>query len=277
MGVEIITGITAQRSNDTINSNYFMGLFDFLKSKDKQAEKIVQPKVDLPACDITKTQVMVDLFNSPKEQRDDNWRQAFFKNVQTASYACGNPQIFTGPDGFPYFILRTPEPNKPFESFCIRNMKDDFLLDKGFGVAINPRENSVDWVFSYGDIVNLHLNKEFFTKTEAVEIQNEETIKKNEEIFIGQPSQSFLPRQARQTLRAFLQSIGIRRPKIMMVCRTIDGQIVQELAFNIFREDFQSIDQINHRLKQISWFLPRHYIVLSLPKDSNFTSHFSDL
>lgn len=254
-----------------------MGLFDFLKTKDKQAETIVQPKVDRPECDITKTQVMVDLFQIPQEQRDDNWRQTFYDNVQTASYACGNPQIFTGPDGFPYFILRTPEPNKPFESFCIRNMKDDFLLDKGFGVAINPRENSVDWVFSYGDIVNLHLNKEFFSKTDTVEIENEVTIKKDEKVLIAQPSESFLPGQARQCLKAFLQSIGIKRPKIMMVCRTIDGQVIQELAFNIFREDFQSLDQLNYRLKQISWFLPRHYVVLSMPKYTNFTSHFADL
>ena len=254
-----------------------MGLFDFLKTKDKQAETIVQPKVDRPECDITKTQVMVDLFQIPQEQRDDNWRQTFYDNVQTASYACGNPQIFTGPDGFPYFILRTPEPNKPFESFCIRNMKDDFLLDKGFGVAINPRENSVDWVFSYGDIVNLHLNKEFFSKTDTVEIENEVKIKKDERFLIAQPSESFLPGQARQCLKAFLQSIGIKRPKIMMVCRTIDGQVIQELAFNIFREDFQSLDQLNYRLKQISWFLPRHYVVLSMPKYTNFTSHFADL
>ena len=254
-----------------------MGLFNFLKTKDKQIEKINQIKVDRLECDITKTQVMVDLFKIPQEQRDDNWRQTFYDNIQTASYACGNPQIFTGPDEFPYFILRTPEPNKPFESFCIRNMKDDFLLDKGFGVAINPGENSVDWVFSYGDIVNLHLNKDFLTKTDTLEIQNEEIIKKDEKILLAQPSESFLPRQARQALKAFLQSIGIKRPKIMMVCRTIDGQVIQELAFNIFREDFQSTEHLNYRLKQISWFLPRHYVVLSLPKDSNFTRNFADL
>lgn len=254
-----------------------MGLFDFLKTKDKPTEKIVQAKVDRPECDITKTQVMVDLFKIPEEQRDDNWQQAFYDNVQTASYACGDPQVFTGPDGFPYFTLRTPEPNKPFESFCIRNMKDDFLLDKGFGVALNPKENSADWVFSYGDIVNLHLNKEFFTRANNVEIQNEEMLKKNEQVLVAQPSEAYLPRQARQILRSFLQSTGIKRPKIMMVCRTIDGQVIQELAFNIFREDFQSIDQLNSRFKQISWFLPRHYIILAVPKHSKFTRDFADL
>ena len=254
-----------------------MGLFDFLKTKDKTPEKTDQTKIDRPECDITKTQLMIDLFQIPKEQRDDNWKKTFYENVQTASYACGNPQTFTGPDGFPYFILKSPEPNKPFESFCIRNMKDDFLLDKGWGVVINPKENSVDWVFSYGDIVNLHLNKEFFTKTDNVKIQNEETLKKKEEVLIAQPSEAYLPKSTRLALKSFLQSIGIKKPKIMMVCRAIEGQVIQELAFNIFREDFQSIDQLNYRLGQISWFLPRHYIVLSLPKEANFTEGFADL
>src|SRR5215467_13311784 len=98
-----------------------MGLFDFLKSKERPAEKLFQLKVNRPECDITKTQVMVEMFRIPQDQRDDRWREKFCDNVQTASYACGSPQTFTGPDGFPYFILRTPEARKPFESFCIRN------------------------------------------------------------------------------------------------------------------------------------------------------------
>ena len=254
-----------------------MGLFDFLKTKPKQTENLVQHKIDRPECDITKTQVMVDLFSVSQNDRDENWTKSFYENVKTASYACGNPQVFNGPDGFPYFVLKTPEANKPFESFCIQNMKDDFLLDKGLGVAINPSETTVDWVFSYGDIVNLHINKEFSTKTDNIQIENEVTIQKDEKVLLAQPSESFLPRQARQNLKSFLQSIGIKRPQLMMVCRTIEGQVIQELAFNIFREDFQTIDQLNFRLKQISWFLPRHYVVLSLPKNSNFNSNFADL
>ena len=62
-------------------------------------------------------------------------------------------------------------------------------------------------------------------------------LKEDEKVLLAQPSESFLPKQTRQALKSFLQSIGIKRPKIMMVCRTIDGQVIQELAFNIFRED----------------------------------------
>lgn len=254
-----------------------MGLFDFLKTKPKQTEILVQNKIDRSECDITKTQKMVDLFSVSQNDRDENWTKSFYENVKTASYACGNPQIFNGPDGFPYFVLKTPEANKPFESFCIQNMKDDFLLDKGLGVAINPNDTSVDWVFSYGDIVNLQINKELLTKIDNIQIEKEVTIQKDEKVLLAQPSETFLPRQARQNLKSFLQSIGNKRPQIMMVCRTIEGQVIQELAFNIFREDFQTTDQLNFRLKQISWFLPRHYVVLSLPKNSNFNSNFADL
>jgi hypothetical protein len=254
-----------------------MGLFDFLKPKDKTPHTIVKAKASRPECDISKTQLLVHLFTVPSEQRDEAWLRTFYDNVQAASYACGNPQLFSGPDGFPYFVLKTPEPNKPFESFCIRNMKDDFLLERGFGVAINPTENSVDWVFSYGDIVNLHLNQEFATKTDTVEIKNEELLKEDEKVLIAQPSELFFPSQARKALKTFLQSIGINRPKMMMVCRTIDGQPIQELAFNIFPEDFESVDHLNYRLKQISWFLPRHYVILSVPKKSKLADHFANL
>jgi hypothetical protein len=230
-----------------------------------------------PECDITKTQLMVELFQIPTGERDDHWQERFCEQVQTASYACGDPQTFTGPDGFPYFVLKTPEAQKPFESFCIRNMKDDFLLERGLGVVINPKEDSVDWVFSYGDIVNLHLNKEFYTKPDNIEIQNVETLQKDEKVLLAQPSETYLPRQARQVLRSFLEFTGIKKPGILMLCRTLEGQTIRELAFNIFPEDFSSTEELNARLKQISWFLPRHYIVLALSKNSGLTADFADL
>ena len=94
---------------------------------------------------------------------------------------------------------------------------------------------------------------------------------------MAQPSESYLPTQTRQVLKSFLQSIGVKTPKLMMVCRTVNGQIIQELAFNIFAEDFPSTEHLNYRLQQISWFLPRHYIVLSLPKSPNLAEGFADL
>ncbi|RYE27384.1 MAG: hypothetical protein EOP45_01445 [Sphingobacteriaceae bacterium] len=254
-----------------------MGFFDFLKGKTTAPQPLVHPNVDRPACDITKTQTILDLFLVPKSDRDEKWAAEFYENVKTATFACGNPQTITGPDGFPYFVLQTPEAYKPFDSFCLQNMKDDFLLEKGLGVVVNPGESSADWVFSYGDILNLHINKELYTRTDNSLIENEVTIRKDEQVLIAQPSETYLPQKAKQVLKLFLQSIGIKQPKILMMCRTIEKQVIQELAFNIFREDFQSTEELNLLLKKISWFLPMHYIVLSLPKNSNFDSSFADL
>ena len=229
-----------------------------------------------PECDIAGTQIMVDLFQVPKEKRDDSWKKRFYNTVQTASYRCADPQIFKGPDGFPYFALLTPEPNKGFESFCIRNLTD-YLLENGIGVALNPRDNGVDWVFSYGDIVNLHLNNEFYSETNRPEIQNVETIKKEEKILIAQPSEKYFPKQARKNVKRFLQQYGVTNPMVMLVTRPINGKLAQELAFNVFAEDFKNTEQLNYMLKQISWYLPRHYIMLSVPQGSDMAKHFAAL
>ena len=254
-----------------------MGLFDFFKTKSKPTTTSQQKKADRPECDISKTQMMIDLFAVDKSKRDQNWEKDFFENVKTASFTCDEPQVTVGPDGFPYFALLVPEPQKPFSSFCIKNIKDDFLLDKGVGITVNPKSNSVEWVFTYGDIVNLHVNNEFYTQRENVEIKSEETIEKEEELLVAQPSESYLPKQARNVIRKFLQEKGIKQPKIVMICRKTQGTIVQELAFNIFREDFASSAQLNNIMRQISWFLPRHYIIVSFPKNSSLSGSFNNL
>ena len=254
-----------------------MGLLDFFKTKSKPTETIQPKKADRTECDISKTQIIVDLLSIPKDQRDEKWQQIFFENVQTASFACNDPQVIIGPDGFPYFSLATPKPNKQFESFCIKNMKDDFLLEKGFGVIVNPIEDSVDWVFTYGNIVNFHLNNEFYTETDFLEIKTEETIKNDEEVLIAQPSDKYLPKQTRNIIRKYMQNRGIKHPKIMMICRKYQGELIQELAFNVFKEDFSSIEQLNNFMHQLSWFLPSHYIIVSVPKHSNLTQNFGDL
>lgn len=82
-------------------------------------------------CDISKTQIMLDLFAVDVEQHDEGWEKEFLDNVQAASFACSAPQVTLGPDGFPYFALSTPEPYQGFESFCVLNLQDDLLLEEG--------------------------------------------------------------------------------------------------------------------------------------------------
>lgn len=253
-----------------------MGLFDFFKPKSSSFP--VFPKEGDPGpCDIGKTQEIVSLLAVPAQERNEDWRAQFLQTVQTASFACGDPQVIRGPDDFPYFVMRTPPANTPFSSYCIRNCTQEFLLSEGLGVAINPGKTSADWVFSYGDIVNYHLNGEFFTTADLPPLPETETFGKNEEVLLAQPSESYLPAATRAVIRSFLQGIGIEQPALLMICRVIQGKMVQELAFNLFPEDLPGLDHLNYYMKQLTWYLPRHYIVVSLPKNSSFVEHFAPL
>ncbi|OBX25836.1 hypothetical protein LX77_03112 [Gelidibacter algens] len=261
-----------------------MGLFDFLKPKVEPRQSIQIIPANRLECDSSKTAIVAALFKTPKEQRDAVWDKTFYENVAHASFACATPQVLTGPDGFPYFILNTPEENKPFESFCISNMKDDFLLANGWGVVFNPTAyNSADWVFTYGDIVGLHLNNKFIDETDPSDIENIEftktvgALKKEEKVMIAQPSVDYLPFATRHALKLFLQSKGIKKPKLMLLNCYTESKVTRKLAFNIHPEDYPITSQLDYLMQQVGWFLPRQYIIIPLPKKSPLASGFYDM
>ena len=261
-----------------------MGLFDFLKPKNTLASPVKTITVNRPEADITKTSIVVSLFKIPQVQRDDKWYQDFYANVATASFAATSPQVLTGPDGFPYFILNTREVNKPFESFCIKNMMNDFLLDRGWGVVFNPKEDkSADWVFTYGNIVSLKLNNEFFPATDAADVENIEftktvgVIKKEEEVMVAQPSEDYFPLSTRRVLKSFLQSKGITKPKLLLLSSVNKGKVINKLAFNIHPEDYPVASQLDYLMQQVGWFLPSNYIIIPLPQNSGLKKGFHDM
>lgn len=261
-----------------------MGLFDFLKPKNTSAPPLKTIPVNRPEADITKTSIVVALFKIPQEKRDDKWYQKFYENVATASFASAIPQVLTGPDGFPYFILNTPTFNEPFESFCIKNMMDDFLLDSGWGVVFNPKEGkSADWVFTHGNIVSLKLNNEFFPATNAADIQNIEftktvgLLKKEEQVMVAQPSEDYFPLSTRLVLKRFLQSKGIKKPKLLLLSSGNGGKLINKLAFNIHPEDYPVASQLDYLMQQVGWFLPPNYIIIPLSKNAGLEKGFNDM
>ena len=261
-----------------------MGLFDFLKPKIKPTPPLKIVPAPRPECDINKTGIIATLFKFPKDQRDDDWYKAFYGNVANASFGSATPQVLTGPDGFPYFILNTPEENKSFESFCIKNMMDDFLLDNGWGVVFNPAaDKSADWVFTQGDIVNFHLNNEFVSAIEPAAIEHIEftktvgLLKKEEKVMIAQPSAEYLPYGTRHALKLFLQSKGIKKPKLMMLTTYAENTVIRKLAFNIHPEDFPITSKLDYLMQQVGWFLPRQYMIIPLSKTSSLASGFNEM
>jgi hypothetical protein len=251
-----------------------VGLFDIFKKTeqpktvDEKPDQVppltVQPLTAEPYLgDLNKTQLMFELCEVPYDQRDEVWQKTFLDNVAEASFACGDPQVIEGPDGFPYFHLLLPESGKKFQCYVVDKMKDNFLLKSGYGIVINANAAQPDWVFTYGDIVNLHLNKQFYTseKTAFSTEKNDEVIQQNEDVLTGQPSEAILPMLTRQVLSSFLQTNGVSSPKIVLMQRNnkSNSEISQELVFNITPDNFENEETCRHVMQHLAWFLPRHY------------------
>lgn len=242
-----------------------MGLFDFLKKKEQPQPSQKTKRTEPYLGDLEKTGILFTLLETPVAERDDSWQKSFLANIPQASFRCGEPQVITGPDGFLYFQLLLPEPNKSFNCFVIDQMMDDFLLDSGFGVVINPTANSADWVLSYGDILNYHLNKEFFTTDNHLFLNRsgKEVITEDEEVLIGQPSELLLPNSTRKLIRELLQNNGIKKPKMLLMMRRLkSGEVSQDLVFNLTQDKFDSESIYHDMMRTITWYLPKHYTIV---------------
>ncbi len=254
-----------------------MGFFDlFKKSEPKQETKkeVSVSNEEKYYGDLNKTQIIFDLIKIPVERRDESWTEKFLRTIPLASFRCGEPQIVTGPDGYPYFQLLMPNESESFQCFVIDKMKDDFLIEMGYGIVINPTDKNADWVLTYGDILNYHLNGDFYSKTGNFSTQYaDETVSENEDILIGQPSEKILPKQTREILNQYLKVQGIENPKVLLMTRK---KGTQDLGFNITPENFEEEDHFRYVMQSISWFLPKQYSFVGL-KESSFQEHFIDL
>jgi hypothetical protein len=227
--------------------------------------------------DLEKTQAIWNLCQVAADLRDEKWKARFLGSVAEASFRCGDPQVIEGPDGFPYFQLLLPEPDTVFQCYVLDKMKDEFLLDHGLGVAINPDRGNPDWVFSYGDIVNYRLTGEFYSPVDgAAADPRQEVIGEEQEALVGQPSEEYLPTPARRAIREHLLRLGVRDPKVVLMSRAVENSMVQELVFNLSPDRFPSEEHYRAVMHSLAWFLPRHYTYVSL-RGSALEDRFEDL
>lgn len=220
--------------------------------------------------DLMKTQALLSLVEVPVEQRDAEWVGRFLEDLPLASFRCGTPQVIAGPDGFPYFQLFLPKSGEKFQCFVVEHMISDFLLERGYGIVVNPGDGQPDWVLTYGDILNYHLNKSFFIQDSLFSTNKaDETIQG--EITVGQPSELILPAETRALLRDFFVLNGIEDPKILLLSRETPEGPSMDLAFNITPEGFESDLHYRNMMQTVTWYLPRHYSIVGL--NDNGTSN----
>src|SRR5262249_25866772 len=151
----------------------------------------------------------------------------FYTTVVDASFACGEPQVCEGPDGFPYFGLHSPPPMQPFDAYSISHLLE-LVTENGVGIALNPRGNDVDWVFTYGELVSLRAFGAFDADTPFGDPPPaEENDEKGETtVILGEPSESVLPGYCRRALAAYLkESVGIKKPGVFLMWEELDGKL----------------------------------------------------
>jgi hypothetical protein len=270
---------------------YYMGLLNIFKKTDNEKENspakavpqapaapVQQQLTDEQRLSLEKTHSVADLLAVPKAERDEQWAERFLADLPLASFRCGTPQIVAGPDGFPYFQLFVPAPGEEFQSFVIERMIGEFLLERGYGVLINPGSEDPDWVLSYGDILNYSLNGSFFTLDSLFSSSSDEEVvgSADEEIMIGQPAENILPKQTRKLLKDFFELNGIEDPKVLMMVRKNGTEMCQDLAFNITPSHFESETHYRNMMQTVTWYLPRHYSLIGL-HDADLDSGFMPL
>ena len=106
---------------------------------------------------------------------------------------------------------------------------------------------------------------------------SQETLPKGNQVLIGQPSETFLPSYARKVIRIYLQRMmALPEPGVFLLSRS-GVTPAQELVFSVFPENFASQEMFNGAMGALRWFLPRHYSVVSVPKDSQLAQYFQPL
>jgi hypothetical protein len=124
-------------------------------------------------------------------------------------------------------------------------------------------EGQPGWVFSLGDLSSFKQFNSF--DGDPLDLKESgtsgglvvETLKEGREIFVGAPSEEFLPRWTRKVLGAYLQqAFGIKTPKAALV---MDPKLKpsRNLVFNIPASRFPTNEERTHFFRSVSWFLPR--------------------
>ena len=211
--------------------------------------------------DLEKTIIINNLMTTPFEERNAQWRADFLRNISGANLKLGNPEVVMSDDNFPYFQLETVSTGENFKAIVLDHQLDS-ILEQGFGVVINAHLSRPDWVFSYGDLINLKLNKEFYTdKSIFSNPKKNQSIGQDEEILVGQPAEEILPAILRANIREFLQYEGVKNPKVMLIARnyTDEENVSQDLVFNMIPAQFATQKDFDNIMNTLQWFLPKHY------------------
>lgn len=221
----------------------------------------------MPKFDLAQTQALMDLFETPRENRDDAWQRRFYATVPDATLMSFAPQVNQGPDQFPYFHLAIPDPG-PVTPFCVTHILDD-VLDNGFGVAIfgdSSRSKPPEWVFTYGDLLSYSLFGTFDGDPAAIRSSGGT----GSSMLVATPSEAYLPTRARKAIGDFMRAkCKHPDPKVALVDNpqlNPSRNLMVNLSLEQYDGDKRTLDAAMHYL---TWYIPRSYALMPMPPGWN--------
>lgn len=206
-----------------------------------------------------------EIVQVPDADRNPAWENQFFHALSLGKLKLISPEPQTGPDNWPYLLAETGEDaTEPAQNIL------HWLSDKGIGLAVNPRKEYPDYVFSYGMLWSFKETGFFFKPAEERPVGSVQ-LEVGNLMHAGPPTEGYLPGYVRKILREFFRDQQILLPKILVLSM---DKVHYDLAFSL--ESLGSPPENEHQgiAEAVSWFLPPHYSLMlisekGLPPFSN--------
>lgn len=234
----------------------------------------------MPKFDLTKTHELAELLFVQREQRDSDWLRRFYGAIGQAGMVTSPEQVLEGPDGFSYFALNMPSPERSSEMISAAQVLD-FCLENSLGVVVEPLPGPPERVISFGQLwskkqfgrfdLSLDPTQDNDGAINAPGIPSHLTGK--QAVLAGQPNESYFPAFARNAVRKFLVDQGIQNPGVLLLTNPAENPM-ETIVFTVFAEDFADKKQFENLMQRVSWFLPPHYRLSSIKKTSELAKSF---
>lgn len=263
-----------------------MGFLNLFKRSPAPARVAAQPSAPNPLFSQDDTTRLHQLFTTPREHRDDNWRAAFFAACWNAATWQPDPAYFDGPDGLPYYRLNLPSPGMRFEVESLSNIARE-CVERNAGVAFfadgGDDPGAAQWVISMGEIdslirfgspegdpVDLAEAGQPSTGVEVERISaghERLTVTEEHQILVGSPSADFLPPYTARAIHRMMNRVwGIAHPRVALV---VDHHLrpSRNLVIGRRRNDFGTEDEGRFEMQRISWMLPPGRGLMLMPDE----------
>lgn len=204
-----------------------------------------------------------ELLKIPQAKRDQAWEVNFARVLPYGKFSLVFEDAKPGPDGWPYLFARATTEGTEYGAQLL-----NWLSTRGIGLAINPEQSMPDFVLTYGMTWNFKERGSIVTDDQSQEKASRPKttrleFKDGDQLYVGQPTEGYLPGYVRKILKQFLFDQGALAPKIAIIQNGDQGaeHLQSDLAFSLESLGSPTSDEHAGVAEAIAWFLPAHYSV----------------